>query len=77
MAPGSFLCFNAGDLVAFADYDPAESTSALFGGNSNWRGPIWFPLNALLVEAMRDYDRFSDGTLTVEYPAGSGSRISG
>jgi hypothetical protein len=70
------FAFTTGDLVAYADYEPAESTSALFGGNSNWRGPIWFPLNALLVEALRDYDRFSDGTLRVEYPAGSGVRIS-
>jgi hypothetical protein len=70
------FAFTAGDLVAYADYEPAESTSALFGGNSNWRGPIWFPLNALLIEALRDYDRFSDGTLLVEYPAGSGARIS-
>jgi hypothetical protein len=68
--------FTAGNLVAYADYEPAESTSALFGGNSNWRGPIWFPLNALLVEGLRDYDRFSDGTLLVEFPAGSGVRIS-
>ena len=68
--------FTAGDLVAYADYEPAESRSALFGGNSNRRGPIWFPLNALLVEALRDYDRFSDGTLLVEYPAGSGVRLS-
>ena len=44
-----------------ADYEPAESTSALFGGNSNWRGPIWLPLNALLVEALRDYDEFAPG----------------
>jgi hypothetical protein len=70
------FAFTAGDLVAYADYEPAESTSALFGGNSNWRGPIWFPLNVLLIEALRDYDRFSDGTLLVEYPAGSGVRIS-
>jgi hypothetical protein len=68
--------FTVGDLVAYADYEPAESTSALFGGNSNWRGPIWFPLNALLIEALRDYDRYSDGSLLVEYPAGSGVRIS-
>ena len=70
------FAFTAGDLVAVADYQPAESTSALFGGNSNWRGPIWFPLNALLIEALRDYDRFSNGTLLVEYPAGAGVQIS-
>ena len=58
------------------DYEPAESTNALFGGNSNWRGPIWMPLNALLVEALRSYDELSPGTVTVEYPAGSGNRRS-
>src|SRR5205085_8266369 len=40
------------------DYVPGESTTALFGGNSNWRGPIWFPVNALVVEALRAYARF-------------------
>ena len=38
------------------DYEPAESTTGLFGGNSNWRGPIWFPLNYLLIEALQKYD---------------------
>ena len=63
-------------MVASVDYEPAESTSNLFGGNSNWRGPIWMPLNVLLVEALRDYDRLAPGELTVEYPTGSGSRRS-
>jgi len=54
------------------DYEPAESTTALFGGNSNWRGPVWFPVNYLLVEALR---RLHDGLgdpFTVECPVGSG-----
>ena len=42
------------------DYEPGESTTALFGGNSNWRGPIWFPLNSLLIESLRDYSVFGD-----------------
>jgi len=63
-----------GGVMASVDYEPAESTSYLFGGNSNWRGPIWMPLNALLVEALRSYDSLAPGELTVEYPAGSGSR---
>jgi hypothetical protein len=58
--------------TATTDYEPAESTTGMFGGNSNWRGPIWFPLNTLLVEALRDYDAFAPGEITVEYPAGSG-----
>ncbi len=65
-----------GGVVASVDYEPAESTSYLFGGNSNWRGPIWMPLNALLVEAMRAYESSDPGELTVEYPNGSGERRS-
>ncbi len=65
-----------GDAVATVDYEPAESTSGMFGGNSNWRGPIWLPLNVLLVEALRDYDRFDPGELMVEYPTGSGRSLS-
>jgi hypothetical protein len=53
-------------------YQPAESRSGLFGGNSNWRGPIWMPLNYLLVEALRKYERYYGDSLTVEYPARSG-----
>jgi hypothetical protein len=64
-----------GGVTASVDYEPAESTTALFGGNSNWRGPIWMPLNALLIEALRDYDDLAPGELTIEYPAGSGRRI--
>jgi len=64
-----------GGTIASVDYEPAESTTALFGGNSNWRGPIWMPLNALLIEALRDYDNLAPGELTVEYPTGSGRRL--
>ena len=63
-----------GGVAASVDYEPAESTTNLFGGNSNWRGPIWMPLNVLLVEALRDYDELAPGEVTVEYPAGSGNR---
>ncbi|MGH9104879.1 MAG: MGH1-like glycoside hydrolase domain-containing protein [Acidimicrobiales bacterium] len=54
------------------DYEPAESTTGLFGGNSNWRGPVWFPLNFLVIEALYRYARYFDEGLKVEYPAGSG-----
>jgi hypothetical protein len=57
-------------------YEPAESTSGLFGGNSNWRGPIWFPVNYLLIEALRRYGSFFGDDLLVEYPVGSGERRS-
>ena len=54
------------------DYEPAESTTPLFGGNSNWRGPVWFPLNYLLVEALQRYHHFYGDHLRVECPTGSG-----
>ena len=57
------------------DYDPGEGTSGLFGGNSNWRGPIWFPLNYLLIEALERYDHFYGDTLKVECPVGSGTMM--
>ena len=53
-------------------YTPGESDSALFGGNSNWRGPIWFPVNYLLVEALERYGHFYGDSLRVECPVGSG-----
>jgi hypothetical protein len=53
-------------------YTPAESDSGLFGGNSNWRGPVWFPINYLLVEALERYGHFYGDTLRVECPTGSG-----
>jgi hypothetical protein len=64
--------FRAGEQVYRVDYTPGESTTGLFGGNSNWRGPIWFPLNYLLVEALERYHHFYGDTLKVECPTGSG-----
>jgi hypothetical protein len=54
------------------EYTPGESTTGLFGGNSNWRGPVWFPLNYLLIEALDRYHHFYGDTLKVECPTGSG-----
>ena len=54
------------------DYEPGESTTGLFGGNSNWRGPVWFPVNYLLIEALRRYHRYFGDDFTVECPTGSG-----
>ncbi|MFC4242084.1 glucosidase [Gryllotalpicola reticulitermitis] len=57
------------------DYEPGESTSHLFGGNSNWRGPVWFPLNALIIDSLRDYESNLGESHTVEFPAGTGRRL--
>ncbi|HUZ63216.1 MAG TPA: glucosidase [Acetobacteraceae bacterium] len=56
-------------------YLPGESDSRLFGGNSNWRGPVWMPINYLLVEALFEYQRFYGDGLKVEYPTGSGNQV--
>lgn len=57
------------------NYQPAESQSGLFGGNSNWRGPIWFPINYLLIEALRRYHRYYGDDLMVECPTRSGTMM--
>jgi len=56
-------------------YDPGESTTSVFGGNSNWRGPVWFPGNYLLVEALERYNHYYGDLLQVEFPTGSGRRM--
>ncbi|MCB1113345.1 MAG: glucosidase [Chlamydiia bacterium] len=58
------------------DYEPAESTTPLFGGNSNWRGPVWFPLNYLLFESLQKFDYYYGDKFLVEFPAGSGKKAS-
>ena len=64
------LC--TGDRCFSVSYEPAESQSGLFGGNSNWRGPIWFPVNALIVDALRTFHRYYGDDFKVECPTGSG-----
>jgi len=56
-------------------YDPGDSTSDMFGGNSNWRGPVWMPINFLIIQAIRKYGEFYGDTLLVEYPTGSENKI--
>ena len=65
----------AGGQEYRVSYVPGESDSGLFGGNSNWRGPIWFPTNFLLIEALERYHHFYGDGFTVEFPTGSGKRL--
>jgi hypothetical protein len=57
------------------DYEPAESTSDLFGGNSNWRGPVWFPMNFLLIESLQRVYHYYGDTFKVECPTNSGKQM--
>jgi hypothetical protein len=57
------------------DYEPAESSSGLFGGNSNWRGPVWFPVNYLLIESLQKFHHYYGDDLKVECPTGSGTMM--
>jgi hypothetical protein len=57
------------------DYEPAESSSGLFGGNSNWRGPVWFPVNYLLIESLQKFHYYYGDDLKVECPTGSGNMM--
>ena len=57
-------------------YQPAESESGLFGGNSNWRGPVWFPINFLLIESLQKFHEYFGEALKLEHPTGSGRELS-
>jgi hypothetical protein len=57
------------------NYEPAESSTGLFGGNSNWRGPVWFPVNFLIVESLQRFHHYFGDEYTVECPAGSGNQM--
>ena len=57
------------------DYEPGESNTGLFGGNSNWRGPVWFPVNFLLIESLQKFHHYLGESFTVEFPTGSGKMM--
>jgi hypothetical protein len=62
-----------GDAAHRLEYDPGESSTGLFGGNSNWRGPIWFPVNFLLIESLQKFHHYLGEDYKVECPTGSGT----
>ncbi len=64
-----------GGVGAQVDYEPAESQSGSFGGNSNWRGPVWLPVNYMLVDCLRRYQRYLGDDFTIELPTGSGNEV--
>ncbi|MBK5330422.1 MAG: hypothetical protein JJD93_00525 [Ilumatobacteraceae bacterium] len=64
-----------GGMTYTVDYTPGDATSGLFGGNSNWRGPVWFPVNYIVIEGIRRFARFFGDDFAVEYPTGSGVEL--
>ena len=66
---------NVNGMEHRVDYEPAESRTGLFGGNSNWRGPIWFPTNFLLVESLQKFHHYLGDDFKVEFPTGSGKMM--
>ncbi len=66
---------NVGGVEHRVDYEPAESSTGLFGGNSNWRGPVWFPVNFLVIESLQKFYHYLGEDYKVECPTGSGRRL--
>jgi hypothetical protein len=67
--------YRAHDMDYIVRYEPGESSTGLFGGNSNWRGPIWFPINFLLVETLQKFHHYYGDDFLVECPTGSGQKL--
>jgi len=72
---GHPFAFRVGDQEYGVGYLPAESDSGMFGGNSNWRGPIWMPVNGLIIRALLNYYAFYGDDFTIECPTGSGKMM--
>ena len=69
------FCYFAGGGHVCIAYEPGESTDGMWGGNSNWRGPVWFPLNYLMFEALERYHHFYGDSVQLEFPTGSGNML--
>ena len=67
--------FDSDGMRFYVNYEPAESSSGLFGGNSNWRGPVWFPVNFLLIESLQKFHSYLGDEFKVECPTGSGQML--
>ncbi|MGH9819494.1 MAG: MGH1-like glycoside hydrolase domain-containing protein, partial [Pyrinomonadaceae bacterium] len=67
--------FEAGGERYTVNYEPGESKTGMFGGNSNWRGPVWFPANFLFIESLQKFDYFYGDSFEVEFPTGSGKMM--
>jgi hypothetical protein len=67
--------FEEGGMRLSVGYEPGESQTGLYGGNSNWRGPVWFPVNMLIIEALHKYQMYYGDSLQIEYPTRSGQEF--
>ena len=65
--------YRTGETDFAVQYVPGESDSGMFGGNSNWRGPVWFPINFLIIESLQRFHHYYGDAFKVEYPTGSGT----
>jgi hypothetical protein len=68
--------FDYGDMKVDVKYQPAESNTTMFGGNSNWRGPVWFPVNYLIIESLQKFHHYYGDDFKIECPKGSGNYVS-
>jgi Mannosylglycerate hydrolase MGH1-like glycoside hydrolase domain len=73
--PGIAYTAHLGGAAHTVRNEPADSSTGMFGGNSQWRGPIWFPVNYLFIESLRRFRRYHGPTFTVECPVGSGHQL--